>query len=83
MTQRPIRRTFGGEHNLGCLDGWTTPGDVDEAMTQPTPPAERIIPIRLTPGDRDLILSRTFVGGELERRIRFARAEGSAGSTTT
>jgi DNA-binding MarR family transcriptional regulator len=38
-------------------------------------PGERI-PIRLTPRDRDLILQHTFIGGNLERRIRGAATDG-------
>ncbi len=40
-------------------------------------PGERI-PIRLTDGERKLILDRTFIGGDLERRIRVAAADGPA-----
>jgi DNA-binding MarR family transcriptional regulator len=39
-------------------------------------PGERI-PIRLSDRDRNLILNCTFVGGDLERRIRIATADGS------
>src|SRR5947199_4134156 len=38
-------------------------------------PDERV-PIRLSDRDRDLILNRTFAGGDLERRIRVATADG-------
>ena len=39
-------------------------------------PGERIS-IRLTPRDRDLILNHTYLGGDLEGRIRIAPADGS------
>jgi len=40
-------------------------------------PGERI-PIRLTDRERKLILDHTFIGGDLERRIRMAAADGPA-----
>src|SRR5947208_9029220 len=40
-------------------------------------PGERI-PIRLTDHERKLILDHTFIGGDLERRIRVATADGPA-----
>ena len=40
-------------------------------------PGERI-PIRLTDHERKLILDHTFIGGDLERRIRVAAADGPA-----
>ena len=39
-------------------------------------PGERLA-VRLTARQRDLILEHTFVGGELESRIRIAEADGS------
>src|SRR5438477_339805 len=40
-------------------------------------PGERI-PIRLTDRERKLILDHSFIGGDLERRIRVAAADGPA-----
>ncbi len=40
-------------------------------------PGERI-PVRLTDRDRELILNHTFIGSDLERRIRIAPVQGSA-----
>src|SRR5438046_8051254 len=40
-------------------------------------PGERI-PIRLTDHERKLILDHTFIGGDLERRIRVVAADGPA-----
>ena len=45
--------------------------------TKRVQPVERI-PIRLTGRERTLILDHTFIGGDLERRIRVAAADGPA-----